>query len=192
MMRRLSRRNLRRLISYHEAGHAVAARKLGVEITSIDMTPDDVDRLGNVQTRTATGVAEQAGGDRAALARGLYIDLMVTLAGPAAQKLAGYPEIGPWYAADINDGGRYASRLARIEAGLSMLAAPDEPGIIKPGNPLHTAGFAIIKRAEVETITTLKDNWQAVVRVAGALSYHDRLTLTDLDDVIDRGQRGRQ
>jgi hypothetical protein len=31
-----------RMISYHEAGHAVVARLLGVEVTDVDVTTNDV------------------------------------------------------------------------------------------------------------------------------------------------------
>jgi hypothetical protein len=41
------------LISYHEAGHAVVARKLGVKIADVDTTADDNDCVANVQTRSA-------------------------------------------------------------------------------------------------------------------------------------------
>ena len=66
-------------------------------------------------------------------------------------------------------------RKAMIEFG------PDEPEELHPGDPLHTAGVAIIKRAAAETKVLLRDNWLAVVRVAGAFVKHDRLTQTELD-----------
>ncbi|HEY2528575.1 MAG TPA: hypothetical protein VGJ20_11620 [Xanthobacteraceae bacterium] len=57
MSRRI--RGLRRIIFIHEAGHAVVARKLGVEIADIDMTANDDDSVAHVQTYSATsaGVA---------------------------------------------------------------------------------------------------------------------------------------
>jgi hypothetical protein len=64
--------DLCRWIAYHEAGHAAVARKLGVWIADIEMTPSH-DRTASVQTRSALWVAKQAGGDQAALARGLYL-----------------------------------------------------------------------------------------------------------------------
>jgi hypothetical protein len=171
-------RDFRRLISYHEAGHAVVARKLGIEIAGVDMTPDDDDdHLAIVRVRSATWVAQQASGDRAALARGLYTDLMVTLAGMEAQKLAGYPKGDFRAEGDLGQGTadddnmiNYAWNLARIEAGLPIEPGPDEPEELHPGDPLHTAGVAIIERAAAETKVMLEQNWLAVVRVAGVLA----------------------
>lgn len=62
-------RNLRRMIAYHEAGHAVVARKLGVEAADIEMTPSD-DRAV-VPVCSAALTPEQTATVRAALARGL-------------------------------------------------------------------------------------------------------------------------
>lgn len=182
-------RERRRLIAYHEVGHAVAARKLGIEINNITMIADD-DKLANVRTRSAAWVAEQAGGDRVALVRGLYADLMVVLAGLAAQKLAGYPGDTDGLDGDTERMIDLASALARIEAGLPMRPDPDEPQELKPGDPLHTAGIALIERAWAETTTMLQDNWLAVERAAGAQRKRDQLTQADLDHVIAQGQRG--
>jgi hypothetical protein len=49
---------------------------------------------------------------------------MVVLAGPAAQKLAGYPEDGDGYAGDFDNAQSYAAHLARIDAGLPMWPGP--------------------------------------------------------------------
>jgi len=178
-------RDLCRLIAYHEAGHAVVARKLGLRIVDIEMTPSD-GRVASVQTRSALWVAKQAGGDQAALARGLYADLMVVLAGEAAETLAGYPE-NPECEGDFDNSINCAWHLARIEAGLPIEPSPDEPQELYPGDPLHTAGLTIIERAKAETKVMLKDNWQTVMRVAGLLATHDRLSQAELDHVIFHG-----
>jgi hypothetical protein len=113
---------------------------------------------------------------------------MVAIAGLAAQKLAGYPgenglDIDTKHMIDS------ATILARIEADLPPWLRPDEPQELKPGDPLHTAGCAIIERAWAETTAALRDNWLAVVRVAGALCKRDQLTLIELDHIIAYGQR---
>ncbi|HEY2532453.1 MAG TPA: hypothetical protein VGJ20_31735 [Xanthobacteraceae bacterium] len=184
-------RYLHRLISYHEAGHAVVARKLGVEIASVDMTPDD-DRLANVWTPNITWLVEQTGGDRAALVRGLYTDLMVALAGMAAQELAGYRKNDDDCIGDINNAICYAMHLACVEAGLPLQSDSDELQEFTPYDPRHMAGVAIVERAGAEILAMLQDNWQAIERVAGALRKYDRLTQADLDRAIGHCQRRRQ
>ncbi|HEY2531224.1 MAG TPA: hypothetical protein VGJ20_25390 [Xanthobacteraceae bacterium] len=180
-------RDFRRLISYHEAGHAVVARKVGIEVLSIDMIAGDNGSLASVATRSAYREAVERRVDLTALTRGLYADAMAALAGPAAGEMAGYP---------INHGGfdfqsAFSSVVAqaRIEAGLSL---DYKELTLDPGNPVRVAANAIMERAWTETIALLQGNWQAVVRVAGALRKCDRLTQAELDRVIAHGQRGRQ
>lgn len=57
-----------RLISNHEAGHAVVARKPGIGVTSIDMAAND--RYVVAQIHSAGWGAEQVNGDSATLACG--------------------------------------------------------------------------------------------------------------------------
>ena len=171
----------RHMIAYHEAGHAVVARKLGVEVARVDLTAND-DRIATVQTRSATWATRQAGDDPPALARGLYADLMVALAGDAAQKLAGL--LGHSGDSDFDNVTNFAGMLARVEAGLPSEPGPSELHELKHGDPLHTAACAIVERAWAETNTMLRDNWLAVVRVAGVLGKRDRLTQAELDHII--------
>jgi ATP-dependent Zn protease len=84
-------RGERRKVSYHEAGHAVAARKLGIAIAYIRIIRDNSGYGGAVVPSSITWEIAQASGTRAILAY-LYADLMVALAGPAAERLAGYPD----------------------------------------------------------------------------------------------------
>jgi hypothetical protein len=114
---------------------------------------------------------------------------MVTLAGSAAQWVAGYPkDVG--LDSDLVNAGNCAGMLARLEAGLPLMPGPDEPQELSPGDPMHTASLAIVNRALAETVAMLRDNWLAVERVAGALRKRDRHTEAEVDHVIAHGQRG--
>jgi hypothetical protein len=179
-------RKARRVVSYHEAGHYVVARELGVEVNNIDMT----DGNAHVQTHSASWAAEQVDGDQLALERGLYNDLMVALAGEAAQRIAGYSEGADEGAADdVVNAGNCAGMLARVEAGLPKMPEADEPRTLEPGDPLYVAACTNIKRARAEVTAILKDKWLAVERVAGASRKGDQLTQAQLDHVMVYGQR---
>jgi hypothetical protein len=67
---------------------------------------------------TTPSATWEAGDDPQAQARGCYSDLMVSLAGSIAQRIAGYPDKGD--DDDAKNVGNFAFRLARIEAGLPM------------------------------------------------------------------------
>lgn len=118
---------------------------------------------------------------------------MVALAGSAAQRLAGYADSTDGeHSPDFDDAGNCAVMLARVEGGLPTMPGLDEPRELKPGDPLYTAARAIVDRAWTETVTMLRDNWRAVVQVAGAPAKHDRLSQAELDCVIAHGQREQQ
>jgi len=111
----------------HEAGHAVAAHKLGVKVVDLDMAAD-ADR-GCCHSGTWPGPAWPD--DQAALERAFYADIMVNMAGIAVQKLAGFPtnddDFNNGDDGDINRAFQYADFLTRLKAGLSLSPGPGEP-----------------------------------------------------------------
>src|ERR1700751_4416582 len=78
-------RQKHRLRAFHEAGHAVAARLLGIEIAEARMKDDDA----QVLTHSAAYAADPS--DAPAHLAALYADLQVALAGDIGQQLGGYP-----------------------------------------------------------------------------------------------------
>jgi hypothetical protein len=146
------------------------------------------DNKGGASVTTPSAGFLAGGNDPAAKARGIYSDLMVALAGAATQQLAGCVD----NSGDEDDSvyvGSCAGMLARLEAGLLAVPGPDESCDLNPGDPLHAAALRIVRRALAETETLVRDNWLAVVRVAGVLAKRDRLTQAELDHVIANGQR---
>lgn len=178
----------RRKLSYHEAGHAIAARLLGLDVVNIDMTADlENGRAATVSYRTATHAA-QARNDQVALPHSLYVDVMVWMAGMAAQRLAGYSASDDDFTngedGDVDKAFHYADGLARITAGLP-LGSPDD--LLDPR--LRPVSVAIVDRAEKEITHKLKKHWPAVVRVAGVLYRRDRLSQAELDRAIAHSRR---
>ena len=68
-----------RIIAYHEAGHAVVARVLGLGVVHVAMFPTDGDGLAGAQTWSAAWLARDA--DHSTKLRALENDAKVNLAG---------------------------------------------------------------------------------------------------------------
>src|SRR5262245_8600630 len=77
-------------IAYHEAGHAVIARKLGIEVTHAALFATGDDELAGTRTRSAEYLALSAyrdgKADMPAVVTALEGDVKVSLAGPTAQR----------------------------------------------------------------------------------------------------------
>ena len=173
--------------AYHEAGRAVAARKLGAGIAYDTVVTTDTYHINVLQARPTVELPSEVDS--------LRISLMVAVAGMAALSLAGYSvddtrEIKHPSDRDIALG--CAAYLARIEAGLPMHPTDEEIRELEPGNPLHDAAMVIFDRACDATVALLDANWSAVVHVADALNKGNPLTQVELDQIIARGQRGPQ
>jgi hypothetical protein len=183
-------RAMRRLVSYHEAGHAVIARALGVEVADISMAPGaDASAVARVLTRSCAFAARDA--DKDAFVVAVETDLKVSLAGQAAEKVAGYPPRDR-DAPDEGDGVTTTSAaviLACLQSGLSVDDAPEE---IAPDDPLRALASAIIDRAFEETVALTRKHYPAIVRVAAVLQRGDYLSATDLDRLIAGGDARRR
>jgi hypothetical protein len=136
---------------------------------------------------------------RAVLARYLYEELMVSVAGTVAEeRIAGY-RVG-YVETDIAGRttiGWDAIRAARIEAGLPICGHKDCEIPLDAGDAGVDAGRVtgedvaeVIKRAEDEVFAMLQANWPAVQRVVNALCRRDRITSIEFDDLIT-GKRRR-
>jgi ATP-dependent Zn protease len=75
---------VRKVVAYHEAGHAVVARLLGQSIVSVAIGADD-DSAAAVTSSAAHAARER---DAAAQVSGYETDAMIALAGPIAQVMS--------------------------------------------------------------------------------------------------------
>jgi hypothetical protein len=166
-------RKFRRQVAYHEAGHAVVTRLLGLKDIWIDMKADE---YRSVVWHEGLTWAELVNGDGAGSA--LYAQLLFSVAGLVAEaKIAGYLAeyveqdadgiaIVPWLAV----------RVARIEAGLPIC------GHKRCKIPFAAERIAAVtKRAEDDAFVLLKANWSIVECVTGALCRQDRLTAIEFE-----------
>jgi hypothetical protein len=115
----------RRQVAYHEAGHAVIAWLLGC--SGVWVTMDDGAYRAITRHDTMPLLLAVADGSYAALARVLYEELMISVAGLVAEvKIAGYPT---GYAEEDIAGRASiawdAVRVARLESGLPICGHMD-------------------------------------------------------------------
>jgi hypothetical protein len=177
-------KRVRRMIAYHEAGHAVAARVLGIEVSELrvaNVTSYDDDYQAHAQTRSAAYFAED---NPAAKVAGFEIDLKVALAGPLAQMQAGYSFEFDFDDPDMQNAMSSAAKLARLGAGLPAEPASDQKEFIGPGDPLHVAVWEIFNRVQASAAAVVHQNWIAIIRVAAVLQRQDRLDQAELDCLI--------
>jgi ATP-dependent Zn protease len=154
----------RRSIAYHEAGHAVVAHRLGVEVEHVTIVPDHTSRGHFVHADLFC--ARGLGSDRANLERAIAI----YLAGPLAQARL-------LRRLDRRRGGRQdydcASGLARYLAG----AAGERE---------------FLRYQERRTHALVEHYWNEIELVAQALIKRDQLSGPEVKDIIEAPRRLKQ
>jgi ATP-dependent Zn protease len=167
--------------AYHEAGHAVIARVLGVGVVYITLFPSDETNNGGAQTWSAAWLA-RATGDAAALTRGFETDAKVSLAGPYAQikhrpntnmKRASRDE----WDSDLGNAKSCAATMVWLqdhadEAGMTLSAEQ------------ATEALRIFQRLQDEARALVEEHWPSVERVAKALLKYRALQGGEVDDLI--------
>ena len=173
--------------AYHEAGHAVVARVLGVEVTYVTLFSTDETNSAIAQTRSATWLAR--GADDTTLLAAAEKDLKISLAGPLADA---------WYRpkrrdkqddwqADLAHARQSAAHAVSIRRGANPL---DANGQVKPGVKTELTHdeaqecLHLINQLWEETDKLIADNWPAVTRVAEMLFERRILSGDDVDSLI--------
>jgi hypothetical protein len=177
---------IRRIKSFHEAGHAVIARKLGVEVSNLTMRPTGPDNTAGVETISVSWLARTHSTSEQVI--GCENDAIVALAGMTAQARS-HPHLqvtfdNPEFASDIQNARRMTANIIMILDGKSSE--------IEKAAPLSRND---VKKAKVKfdqilqrTYALVDAHWPAIERVARALERHDRLDPLELDALIERTQ----
>jgi ATP-dependent Zn protease len=75
--------NRKKLKAYHEAGHAVIARVLGVGVPQLTLVSVDADTAASATTASAAALADR--NDLFAHVAGIEKDIKISMAGPQSQ-----------------------------------------------------------------------------------------------------------
>jgi len=149
--------------AFHEAGHTVIARRLGLSVPYVVLLPTD-DAEAHTPSQSAEYLARNA--DVATRVAAIENDILVVLAGPIAE---------------------FRRRPTKSRAGWERGApVPDEGGVIEVTlSEDDVAKVVLLFERLCEKAKTLVDgNWPAITRVAEALLVRRFLNQDDIDELI--------
>jgi len=162
----------RKALAFHEAGHAVVARLLSIQIIEATISPRPEVFIGNVETQPAASWAR----GKEAICRALERDIQVSCAGEIAQKIYRPQSLRP--------------HQARQDCENMFMAAATYSRL----NRFLTGSIdALVERLRKQTVRLVRENWPKVERVAAALLERGELTQAEIDAAmagrrIDRGE----
>jgi hypothetical protein len=170
---------IHRAIAYHEAGHAVVARTLGLQINDI--------RDNCVQTYSE-GLAAKDGTTEDRIA-GYEKDAKTAMAGMIAQH-----QVWPLHRDQVrhqtDDMKIIWSRLGRITLLRSGVAEPDLSSGDTLTDETADAAISIASQLWAETQSMVKASWPAIEQVAGLMLRQDRTTQADVDRAMQSAGDG--
>jgi hypothetical protein len=179
---------IRRVKSFHEAGHAVIARVLEIQVSGVAMRPAGLDNTAGVETVPASWLARNSGTAEQVFA--CENDAIVAFAGMAAQARS-HPDLSvkidnPEFQGDIENARRFVANIVRALSGERVLENERSPPL--SGEDLRRAKVKFDELLQ-RTYALVDEHWQAIQRVARALETHDRIDQAELDELIDRVRR---
>ena len=165
-------------LAYHEAGHAVIARLLGIGVLKVEILPGGKDGVcdhGHAWPGTDADLAAQA--------IGLDKDLLMECAGAAAEKY--YQPDGDGFAGWLSD----STSIETLAAGAVMVEhGRPAPEILDwdefRAGPLWEAMWQYAKDARTRADQLVAEHWPAIARVAGALLARRKLEQNEIDALI--------
>jgi len=178
MMRKIGWRR-REGKAYHAAGHAVAAFALGLSIQFVSLHP--VDNLAAGAARVERAILSAADNPDARV-EALRVDIVVVLAGPAAQM-----RLRPLKSKELADDLKLARAWSTLAA---FLASGQSIAELGPGRMIELTeeeqAFAdrLLEQCEERARQIVEEHWADIVKVAEALLDCTVLNADDLDALL--------
>ena len=181
-----------RIIVYHEAGHAVAARVMGVGVPHVALFPTiDAEAVAGACSESAAWRVRDA--DVPARLAAHEKDAKVSLAGPQAQhRYRPVRDFKKSWADNWRDdhlvAKSCATKIVLLEDGVEVGEATVSVTLTEEqGRRINT----LLHRLSKEAAALVEENWLAVERVAQELLQRKILSETDLDVLIANEPRSR-
>jgi len=165
--------NRKKQMAYHEAGHAVIARMLGVGVPQLTLVSVDADNAAGAITASAAALADR--NDLFAYVAGIEKDIKVSIAGPQSQNIyRPSDENHDEWESDRQTQLSLALKIVLLKAGIDIPDAGLQASV--NSDQLDEAKRLLARLAE-ETRALVIANWPAITRVAEALLRLRRQTL---------------
>ena len=165
--------NRKKQMAYHEAGHAVIARMLGVGVPQLTLVSVDADNAAGAITASAAALADR--NDLFAYVAGIEKDIKISIAGPQSQNIyRPSDENHDEWESDRQTQLSLALKIVLLKAGIDIPDAGSQASV--NADQLDEAKRLLARLAE-ETRALVIANWPAITRVAEALLRLRRQTL---------------
>jgi hypothetical protein len=175
--RRTPMSSTRESLAYHEAGHAVAARVLGIEVCLATLRPDQV-FAGHVTLGASCWLdSEDKWQQRMEMAEA---HAKLALAGPLAE-MKYQPSLNGEHFADYADLLNVAAYL-KIAGGFVPISE-----VLVPGKPLQQSNgeaSRLWEQLQADTADLVELHWLSIERVAEALLIHEELGQEEIEALV--------
>jgi len=172
----------RRVTAIHEAGHAVIARRLGVNVAIAALFPPNSMVGGGVEAESQISKTNGLSTEAA------EIDIKVALAGIAAQRRAFPDSVGDKDGEE--DWGIIQDGVARIVYIMNGLTLPDDEVAFVLSDEMCDIADRIYKQLTAETDILVTQCWPVIERVAEAMmQYPHTLNQNEIDALMAPSRR---